>query len=124
MIFEDRLRAQIREAEDKLKILALFPDLDEEVDVYGVKRLVSHYANDQVDQIEMKNACDCCDDADLLAFTFMNFNGIRVYSDPPSFLIRKQGDTDWGWEDRIFNAGLPAEIVLNIQERLNGQDTI
>lgn len=131
MSFEDRLKAQIKDAEEKLKILSLLPDLDEEKDIYGVKRLSSRHVNDRVDKIELKLACDCCTDADLLAYTFMDFNGIRVYSDPPSFTIGKRKetgiDTNWGWEDQIFDAGLSAEIIMEIQERLNklaGEHTV
>lgn len=122
MLLLNKLQSQIKEAQEKLKIIEAFPDLDERTDRYGISRLVSTKANHQVTEVETRFGCDCCADAELLAFPFLIVENHHVYSNPPCFVIGKKKesgiDVRRGWEDDFFDNDLPAEIILKIQEHL------
>src|SRR5690606_24743645 len=102
----------------KLELLKKYSDLREVADQYGIVRLVSAKANRHVTDVEIRNACDCCPDANVLAYPYLTVNNLNVYSDPVCFKIGCRSEQgimgNWEWEDEMYSKRIAGAVVVKV----------
>ncbi len=103
---------------DQLKRLAeTFPDLKEDQDRWKTKRYYSKLVNSQALDVDRIHSCGCCSDAPYYAMPYIEFEGIRIYSNPPRFYL---GEGSWSgpghswdgdWAKKMEVAGINKRVI-------------
>ena len=116
----DNLQKQIDEIEAVRKI---YPDVQVNSDRWNHERHFSALANKDVDEVDFRHSCGCCQDAPLFAWPYVELeDGTKVFSDPPKFYIAdgvgdfgigERPDPDYEWMGKLK--------VLGIQEKVRGK---
>lgn len=125
-----RLEAAVKKAQDELAQIARlrdeFPDLETHVDRWKCIRYMAASANARVFQVEFRNSCGCCRDTPVVALPYLEFEGMRVYSNPCYFYV---GERTWGgyvqaeptWRKQYETAGISYHAVAKIKKFLEEQ---
>ena len=103
------------------KLLALYPDLVINKDRWGNIKLCSPSLNSKVDQVYFKATCGCCSDAPYQAVCYLEVEGARVYSNPPSVIFAQQVldtgiEAPKDWETIFDKFGFNDEIKRQVAE--------
>lgn len=122
-----RLESEAKKAQDELaKIRRLreeFPDLDSHTDRWKNIRYMAKSANAMVDQIEIRRSCGCCPDTPIIAMPYLEFEGMRLYSDPHYIYIGHQTynydvQEEAGWKRQYEQAGISYHVIKKVKEYL------
>lgn len=71
---------------------------------------------------DLGHSCGCCSDAALLVYPYIEDNGIRIYSDPPSICIGRGNEggygeiPSYGWEDRLREEKIQENIIKEVEQ--------
>lgn len=125
-----RLESEATKARDELaKITRLreeFPDLETHVDRWKTVRYMATSANARVDEVEFRNSCGCCPDTPVLALPYLEFEGVRIYSNP-CYLYVGERSYDYSvvpklrWKKQYEDAGISYHIIAKIKQLLGAR---
>jgi hypothetical protein len=116
-------KGDYQKRDELLEILGAFPDLRIFRDCWGVTKLCSAEANDQVDVVEF-DSCSKCQTKPVKAWSYVAINsaGRRLYSDPPYSVVAYQNQNGFGHlpvqgvEDRLKDLGLDRYVIGAVRE--------
>lgn len=107
---------------------ALYPDIRKHTNRWNRIRQCSKSVNSKVTDFEYAYSCDCCSDAAVDIWPYLETSFGKVYSDPPSFCVGEKtyGESDRerkGWESYMIKHGIPNDIIEKVAKRLKtGED--
>lgn len=119
----NKLNSEIEKNQKELatleKLKAQFPDLRVHINRWKTQRYYSALANELAEHYDMKHNCGCCGDSPLEVWPYTEYEGQRVYSDPPVFTVGENsyfGDVPHeGWEDKLRVAKIKEKLIDSIQ---------
>lgn len=126
-----KLQQEIQSKQQELdlakKLLTQFPDLNLNINRWGTKRYSSASVNAIVMDFEARHNCGCCPDSPLEIWPYLEFNGVRIYSDPTGFGVGKKS---WGgydtpnpnWRETLTKVNIPAGIIDRINLLLKSEE--
>jgi hypothetical protein len=122
------LQKQADEASAELakieRLKAEFPDLDTHTDRWKNVRYMSASANPMVNRVEFRYSCGCCNDSPLIAMPYIEFEGMRVYSNPHYLYVGHRNPYDGGvktdgdWKKQYEKAGISHHVITEIKKHL------
>jgi hypothetical protein len=122
-----QLQKQATEAAAELakieRLKAEFPDLDTHTDRWKNVRYMAVSANPRVHEVEFRRSCGCCSDSPLVAMPYLEFEGLRIYSNP-HYVFVGQHDynghvlADVGWRKQYEKAGISYHAIDKIKAHL------
>lgn len=123
-MIKEKLEKQIQIAQDKLKVIEIYPDIEEHIDRWNKSYLISKSVNNLVDNVYLKHNCGCCHDSPLEAWTYTTINGVNIYSNPPYFTIGEKYDYCEdkpypNWESKLIENNIPKHIIEKIQQHFD-----
>lgn len=100
-----------------------FPDLETHEDRWATVRYMAKSANARVDNVDFRYNCGCCADSPLQAMPYLEFNGLRVYSNPFYLFVGEKTydgyvQENHKWEKPFEDAGVPASVIDKIRQHL------
>lgn len=123
-----RLRKQAEESASELakieRLKAEFPDLDTYTDRWKNVRYMSVMANPMVNNVDIRRSCGCCPDAGVIAMPYVEFEGMRVYSNPHYLFVGAQDayyggvNADRDWKKQYEKAGISHHAIAEIKRYL------
>jgi len=133
------LQEKITEQKENLKkieeINKKFPNLREYKDRWSNLYLCTKDVNTLVNEVYFKHNCGCCEDSPLEAWTYINIENKKIYSDPPNFTIGEKipyyfsnsefegGEKAYdNWENKLIENNIPQNIIDQIQDFFNEND--
>jgi hypothetical protein len=114
----------LRRSDELRKLTALtvaFPDLKRHVNRWQKERFCSKGANAKATDYDMSHNCGCCADSPLEVWPYTEQDGVRIYSDPPSFTVGEKngygyGETPYpGWDAKMREANIPEPLIDRVR---------
>ena len=111
-----KLKSRLEIALEYPELVRQFGDIWKDTNRWNVKRYSSKSVNSIVDKVECRHNCGCCPDSPIEVWPYTEFNGVKIYSDPPSFNVGEanchDGETPYdNWQEKLRTA-LIAEVVI------------
>lgn len=116
----DELQKSAHELIEELK--EEFPDLEVDTDRWKRTRYMAKSANSRVDQVMFHRNCGCCDDSPHHARPYLEYNGVKIYSDPCNAMIGEAYSFGGGfkeydhWETTYTKAGINPVVIQKIRQ--------
>lgn len=96
MNLKEQIQNKIKELQDILKVIKIFPDIKTYVNRWGSEYFYDKSANSKVTHIDLHNGCGCCSDSPLLAKCYLIHDGIQIYADPIEINIGEKNGCGYG----------------------------
>ncbi len=102
----------------------IFDDLKLYRDCWGTLKFCSATANPEVDRLDM-DSCHSCDGKPIKVWPYMAMDhDVRIYSDPPFFIVADQNQRGFGeipregWNGVLTDAGLSRSVIQRVGDHL------
>ena len=105
--------------EGNLDLVKAHPDMWLHTNRWKKKRFVSESINSKVTNLDICHNCGCCSDSPLEVWPYYEYEGVKVYSEPPVFTVGEKcghGDRPYeDWESALKRANIPDIFIAKIQ---------
>ena len=109
--------------EGHLELVKTYPDIWLHTNRWKTRRYVSQMVNEVVTHADICHNCGCCNDSPLEVWPYLEQEGVKVYSDPPTFIVGEKcgyGDRPYdNWEENLKKAGIPVAMIQKVQEHFD-----
>ena len=120
LLLRKEAQQKLEEAHKLELVLDKFPDLRSYEGRWKKEVVYSEGANTKVTKYDSRHNCGCCEDSPLEIWPYMEYEGTRIYSDPPCFVVGEK--ESWtrdrpyeGWQDKLKEANIPNTIISTIE---------
>lgn len=123
----DKTQMQINNLEQKIKELKKiqelankFPSLKEVHSSSLLKYYVASEINTEVDSVELRFGCSCCNDALLKAYFYKTINGVNIYADPHEIAIGRKNPSNESvtpfsnWRELLEEHRIPSKLHFDV----------